>query len=393
MDNRILKLGFIGGGINSAVGVTHHIASQMDGKFRVVSGCFSRNKNVNRETARRFNIPEEKTYDSWKEYIKSEKGNLDAVVVLTPTHSHYEILKEVLNLNIPVICEKAICSSISEANEIKEIIKKNNSFFTVTFNYTGYPMVRELREIIKKGELGEIKQIHIEMPQESFIKIGKDNKYTTPQKWRLQDNYIPTVSLDLGVHIHSLIYFLTNKEPLEVVALQDSFGHFNQVIDNVMCISRYTGGMSCNIWFSKSALGHKNGLKIRVYGDIGSAEWYQMEPENLILNDNRGKKYIIDRSENNINIAYHDRYNRFKAGHPAGFIEAFANLYMDIWHDIISFKEKGIKKSSGYCFDINVAFEGIKFFHAVSKSSYEKRWVSLDEVMIDDKVLNNYSYV
>ncbi len=393
MENKILKLGFIGGGINSAVGITHQIASQMDGKFKVVSGCFSRNEKINKETANRFNIPLNRVYVSWEEFIKNERENLDAVVVLTPTHSHYEILKKLLKFDIPVICEKAVCSTLNQAEELKKIIKNGNNFFTVTFNYTGYPMVRELKNIIEKGELGEIKQIHIEMPQESFIKLGKDNRYLTPQKWRLEDKYIPTVSLDLGVHLHSLIHFLTNKEPLEVVALQDSFGHFNQVVDNVMCLAKYTGGMNCNIWFSKSALGHRNGLKIRIYGDLASAEWYQMEPETLIINDNKGKKYIIDRAENDVVISSQDRYNRFKAGHPAGFIEAFANLYVDIWRDLISFNKNNTNKLSKYCFDINTAYEGIKFFHAVSKSSYEKRWVSLDEVTVNDKVFNNYSYV
>jgi predicted dehydrogenase len=136
---------------------------------------------------------------------------------------------------------------------------------------------------------------------------------------------IPTISLDLGVHVHQMIDFLTGEKPIELVAIQNSQGNFKQVVDNSMCIARYTNNLVCNIWYSKAALGYRNGLRVRVFGEKASIEWYQMDPEFLIYHDNAGRKITLDRANADIEIANDLRYNRFKSGHPAGFLEAFAN--------------------------------------------------------------------
>ena len=146
-----------------------------------------------------------------------------------------------------------------------------------------------------------------------------------------------------------------------------------------ICIANYTNDIVSNIWFSKSALGHRNGLKVRVYGEIGSAEWYQLEPENLYYNDNKGHKIVIDRASVDVNVANENRYNRFKAGHPSGFIEAFANYYTDIAMALDARERKKNNLYNNGIYNIDVALEGLKMMEALVKSSKEKSWVKISE--------------
>lgn len=369
---RRLKLAFIGGGLNSAVGTTHKIASQMDDRFELVAGCFSRDKDVNKHTGEQWYT--ENVYSNWKDLLNSEKNKIDAITILTQTPFHTEIVREAIKLGYPVICEKALTASISDVIKIKEDIKKYNGYLAVTYNYTGYPMVRELRSIIKQNKLGRVQQVHIEMPQEGFARLGSDGKPMVPQKWRLRDEAIPTVSLDLGVHLHSLVYFLTAENPIDVIAVQNSFGFFRQIIDNVICIAKYSNDVICNIWYSKAALGYRNGLRVRVYGEQGAAEWYQMEPERLFLRDNKGHEQTLDRGSLDANISLRPRYNRFKAGHPAGFIEAFANLYSDIADSLLG-------HASEYVLGIDEALEGLYMLEAIAKSSQSGSWEKVCSVI------------
>jgi len=370
-----LKLGFIGGGINSAVGNTHRIASQMDNRWILEAGCFSQNNEINIKTSNQYGIAQNRTYGSWRDLLKNEKEKLDAVCILTPTNYHSEIVIEALELGYAVICEKSLGSNIEEVTKIEETVRKNKGFLAVTYNYTGYPMLRELRQIITDGKLGKLTQIHIEMPQEGFLRLDKQGKIPKPQNWRLKDGEIPTISLDLGVHLHHMIYFLSGERPLEVVADQVTFGNFKEVIDNVLCIARYTGGMRSQIWYSKTALGNRNGLRVRVFGELGSAEWYQMNPEELKFNSIYGKYEVIDRASI-VSIADELRYNRFKSGHPAGFVEAFANYYYDIADSLIYFKEQG-SYFSPFIFNERQAKEGLKMLAAISKSAKNGMWVEI----------------
>jgi predicted dehydrogenase len=372
------SLGFIGGGINSAVGGTHFVASQMDERFQVEAGCFSRHQAINIETAERWHIAPERRYDDFQQLLQQEEDRLDAIVVLTPTPEHMEPVIQALKMGYPVICEKALAVSSSDARLIKKVCKEQQGFLTVTYNYTGYPMLRELRNMIRKGNLGKIEQVHIEMPQEGFARVNKKNEPIIPQQWRLVDAQLPTIYLDLGVHVHNIIDFLTGEKPVEVVGMQSSLGRFHQVIDNSICLAHYTNDLQCNIWFSKAALGYRNGLRVRVFGENCAIEWHQMEPEFLIYNDNKGHKIIIDRANIDVEIANQPRYNRFKAGHPSGFLEAFANLYWDIAESLSSYQETDLQSVSNYTFNVNDAWEGLVMLEAIAKSSQESSWQSVN---------------
>ncbi|VEN73920.1 Gfo/Idh/MocA family oxidoreductase [Candidatus Desulfarcum epimagneticum] len=369
-----LRLGFIGGGLNSAIGSTHRIAVEMDGRFALKAGCFSAHQDINHETGQAWGVDESRVYDDWRALLRGEKKRLDAVVVLTPTPSHMDIVLGAMRKGFPVICEKTLATSSAEAEEIKKAVQKYNAFLAVTYNYSGYPMLREMKMMIEKGMLGKITQIHAEMPQDGFIRVDAKGRNVSPQAWRLKDTQtLATVSLDLGTHTHHMIHFLTGSSPLEVLALQDSFGAFKQIIDNVVCVARYANHMVCQLWHSKCALGHRNGLRVRVYGTKGSARWRQMDPEHLSYTDITGQTRILDRATDMDNLSADPRYNRFKAGHPDGFIEAFANLYYDIADCLIEFKEKGAY-ASPWVFGADIAYEGLCMLEAICRSSQNKAW-------------------
>lgn len=373
----VMKLGFVGGGLNSAVGNAHFIAAQMDSIFSVQAGCFSRSADTNTETGRKWGVDINRCYPTWQSMLEAEKNRLDAIVILNPTPEHAEPVIAALESGYPVICEKALASTSEEAARIHKTVEATSGFLTVTYNYTGYPMVRELREMIRQGRLGRVEQIHIEMPQEGFARLNRDGEPMVPQQWRMQDGTIPTISLDLGVHLHHMIDFLTGEKPLALVATQSSLGRFRQVVDNTMALVQYSNGLECSIWFSKAALGHRNGLRVRVYGEEGSAEWFQMEPEVIRFNDNCGHQLYIDRASSDVLIAHQSRYNRFKSGHPAGFLEAFANLYADIAEDLKKWADDKTLVSN-YTFTSRHALEGLVMLEAIAISARERRWVGLN---------------
>ena len=367
-----MSLGFIGGSLNSAVGYTHFVSSAMDNKWTLDAGCFSTNAQRNRETAQVYGVAAERVYDVWQDMFGKEKGHLDAIVILTPTPAHFEIVMACLKDGIPVICEKSLVTNSADAKAILDFCSRNNGFLAVTYNYSGYPMVRELRNSIRKGALGKILYFQAEMPQEGYIRVDANGNKPVPQAWRLSDGQVPTIHLDLAVHLHQLIHYLIGQKPTEVVSDQGSYGWFSEVIDNVTCLCRYSESLKGQIWFSKSALGHRNGLRLRIYGSKASAEWYQACSEELVLSFSDGRREIMDRASS-VEVANMQRYNRFKAGHPAGFIEAFANLYTDIADCLHRYKATGQWVSENV-FGAELALEGLQMAEAMNKSAHNKTW-------------------
>jgi predicted dehydrogenase len=371
-----LALGFIGGGLSSAIGKTHFGASQLDGKWKVEAGCFSRQVQKNRETANAWHIKPDRFYDLWGAFLEKEAEKLDAVAVLTPTPEHVEIICALLEKKIPVICEKPLASSITEISRIRKVLQQDKQFLAVTFNYSGYPMVRELREIIKDGALGQIKQIRFEVPQETFMRSPNiRGNSTLPQSWRLKDGSIPTICLDLGVHLHHLMYFLTGEEPIQTMAEFSNYSSYSNLVDDILMWLKFSSGIKGSFWMSKSALGNRNGLQISLYGDKGSASWTQTEPEILKLFSNDGTSTILDRGGRTM-ICGSPRYNRYKAGHPAGFLEAFANLYSDIADALIEFDETGMHQNP-YVFGFDHSAKGLNLFDAACKSNEYGSWQEL----------------
>lgn len=370
-SKRRLKLGFIGGGLDSAVGYAHFVALKMDDFWSLESGVFSLEEAKNNEAAEVYGVDQNRVYGSLEEFLRHEKGLIDAVVILTPTPLHYLMILDCLRQGVSVISEKALCLSSQEAFEIKKVADENNSFLAVIYNYSGYPMVREMRGLIEDGVLGTVQHFQVEMPQEGFLRVDKEGDKATPQEWRMRDANVPTLHLDLAVHLHELIYYLTREHPLEVVADQSSHGWFD-VVDNASCLTRYSNGMTGNAWFSKTALGNRNGLKLRLYGDRASVEWLQVNPEELLVSYADGTRQILDRASI-VKVADAPRYARFKAGHPAGFNEALANLYADIHSALLSYQATG-KFESSEVFGPELALNGLRWLEAMVESVETKRW-------------------
>jgi predicted dehydrogenase len=366
-----LKLAFVGGAPNSAAGYAHFVAAKMDGLWDLQSGAFSRHLNVNLQAGKVYGVSQERCYGGLTELLDKEGSFLDAISILTPTPDHCEMVLECLKRGVPVICEKALAMTTQEARKIQEFCFENKSFLAVIYNYTGYPMVRELRRMIRDGVLGEILHFQAEMPQEGFLRVDGLGNKPIPQEWRKIDGTVPTLHLDLAVHLHEMIHYLTNLKPLEVVADQSSRGWF-PVVDNVNCLARYSGNVQGQFWFSKCALGHRNGLRLRIYGSEGSAEWFQLNPEELILSFADGRRQVFDRASN-VKMASLPRYNRFKAGHPAGFNEALANIYFDINASINGYRIKG-KQESEEIFGVDLSVEGLGFLEAIVRSCKTKQW-------------------
>ncbi len=369
-----LQLGVIGGGINSAIGITHKIALKMDERFELAAGCFSRDQQTNKRTAQDWCV--EKIYPTYQNLLEQGKNFLDAVVVLTPTSHHAQVVKKALDFNIPVICEKTVTDSLQEARYLQRLILETNGFLVVTYNYTGYPMIRELKDMIQRQKLGRILHVRAQMPQEGFIRLANDGTVSFPQSWRLVDGEISTLSLDLGTHLSSMVGYLTDAVPLKVVSLMKNYGH-HKVIDHIVCMVQYSDGFDCQMWYSKSSLGHKNGLAVEIYGEKGSVFWHQMEPEILIFNDSQGQTIHLDRSSKDIRIANQKRYERFKSGHPAGFIEAFANYYDDVYQALTDYK-KGINVFGEHVFTIHSSVNALALMAAIEKSHASASWETVD---------------
>ena len=371
MNYTTLKLGFIGGAHSSAVGYTHWCASQLDNRWQVTSGCFSRDLDRSVETGSVWGLEQSACYSDWQRYIDEKKREVDAMCVLTPTPDHVDIVCRLLENNIPVICEKAMAASLSQSLKIKQALEKHGGFLGVTFNYSGYPMVRVLKKMIDDGDLGKLLKMRIEMPSDGFI---QSPERMHPQPWRLQDGEIPTLLLDLGVHVHHLCGFLTGQTPASVLGDFNNFSIFDSIVDDAHFWVEYKEGLKADYWVSKTALGHRNGLKFTLYGDKASATWVQEDPEHLHIAHSDSHRVIVDRG----NCEHKEEIReRFKPGHPSGFIEAFANLYNDLADCLTQFKETNVF-SSPYVFGWAHAHEGLAVLDAASKANESKQWVSLE---------------
>ena len=368
---RPFRLGFIGGALDSAVGYAHFSACRMDRCWSLESGFFSPQKALNERTAETYGVARTRLHHDFHSFLNKEKKNLDAVSILSPTPLHKSMVADCLRVGIPVICEKALAVSSRDILELESCRSKTRGFLAVIYNYSGYPMVREMRRLIRTGKLGKILHFQAEMPQEGYMRTDSQGRKPKVQSWRLRDGTVPTIHLDLGVHLHQLIRYLTGMKPREVVADQGKFGWF-RVVDQVTSLTRYDQGAQGAVWFSKTALGHRNGLRLRIYGSKASAEWAQMNPEELLISHGDGKKEILDRGVG-LPLASKPRYNRFKAGHPAGFVEALSNLYSDIHTTLKAYKKTG-RQNSEEVFDTAMAIDGLNWLEAMVRSTRSKKW-------------------
>lgn len=359
-----IRIAMIGGGVNSAVGRVHEIAMRMDLEYELTAGCFSRDTEFNLQSGQAYGVPAQRVYSTPEIMLQDPALDVDAVVIATPIGSHAEYIHQALDKGLRVISDKPLVSTLTECRQIEQRVPVNGVEVLCIFNYTGYPAVREMKKRVERGELGQVFKIMIEMPQDSYMRLKNSNKTHAIQPWRLQDGLISCVSLDLFVHMHSLVNYVTGKTPLRVNALQRSIsGVAEGLVDEVDAIIDYSDNLRVNAWYGKVALGQRNGLRLRVFGTHGSLEWVQEQPEQLRAADALGNSMIYDRITTSSTVTTEARYNRFKAGHPAGFIEAFANYYTDIAYAMRS------GRLNSHTLGLKVAAEGLAVCQAIAESA------------------------
>lgn len=320
-----MKLGFVGGGLNSAVGQAHFLATRLEPKIELVAGCFSRNADVNRASAEKYQIPRKRVFEVWEDFLEESPGIVDAVCILTPSNLHSEMIARFLDRGVQVFTEKPGGTTPSEIAELAFI--KGSDSLRCFFTYTGFAMIRELRRRIQLGHLGEIVRIDLSMNQDGYIKLENDGIFSPPQEWRLSDPKIPMIYLDLGLHLTHLAKFVSGYQPAKIHCFESSRGRA-PVIDTVDSISS-SGDIQASYRFSKSSLGEKNSLSVVVFGESGSAKWELSKPDVLEISDRHGVSRKLHRGSAQCIVAGEPRYNHFKVGHPTGYVEALSELYCD----------------------------------------------------------------
>lgn len=322
MKNSVVEVAIVGGGINSAVGRAHVSALRMDGKFRITSACMSRNPTLNAESHAQYGLIDSVLYDSAAHL--AESAEFDALVILTPTPNHAETIKLFSERTTKIISEKSLAVSYEETKDVHTQLTKTSSELFLTLNYSGYPMIRELKQKLLSGEFGEVLELIVEMPQETFLRSNKI------QDWRTIDYSIPTLCLDLSVHAYHLASFLLGQKLVFVSGTNYSHGVIGSLVDRSYCQLETTNQVTqIYLRTSKIALGNRNGLAVKLIGTQKSALWVQEEPDRMHIASRDGLREIVDRGSK-LEVANEARYQRFKAGHPTGFVESLANLYHDI---------------------------------------------------------------
>ena len=370
-----LAYAMVGGGKGSFIGPVHREAIRLDNLADIVAGNFSRDMESNLATAKELGLEESRVYPDWQSLIAAEKGRIDFLAICTPNDSHYPIAKAALEAGMNVMCEKPLSVTSEEAIDLERIARRKRRILGVPFTYSGYPMVKLARDLVKKGELGRICKVVVEYQQGSFRKIDFTKPLDKRNAWKMDPKRSgkSCVVADIGVHGAHLIEYVTGLEIRRIAADLSSFAPGNRLDDDASILMRLSKGAKAVMATSKIATGEENGIRLRVYGDKASLVWKVEEGNYLRVKTATGPEQIYKRNapyvEGISSVA--KRCSRIPAGHHEGFIEAFANHYREFCAAI-----NGVKGC-----DFPQAREGrrtIQFVDAALESSKaDAKWVSV----------------
>jgi predicted dehydrogenase len=338
-----LHYGMAGGGKGAFIGNIHRQAIALDNLARLTAGSFSHDFSNTLEIGMDLEIPSDRLYPTYLEMAQKEaarKDRIDFVSIVTPNYLHYPIAKAFLNAGINVVCDKPLALRESEARELDELTIKNGLLFAVTYAYTGYPLVKQAREMVKRGDLGDIRFINAEYPQDWLLKQFESDGHKL-KSWRANPSVagISNCVGDIGTHIEYLVSYITGLKIKSLCARLDTFMEGHELDDNATILLEFEGGAKGVYWTSQTAIGYDNGLKIRIFGSKGSLRWSQEDPNYLVVSKLNSPTEIISRGRDDLYPKAQD-YSRIPAGHPEGYIEAFANIYR-------AFTNALLKKSLG----------------------------------------------
>jgi predicted dehydrogenase len=385
--NRKLKMGMVGGGRGAFIGGVHRRAANLDGQIELVAGAFSSDPKKSKLSGKDFYIDPSRTYGSYQEMAEKEAllpvgERIDFVSIVVQNYLHFDVAKTFLKAGFNVICDKPVTLDLSQARELKKIITKSKKVFALTHNYTGYPMVKQARSMVKKGNLGKIIKVVCEYPQ-GYAITALTGETKAISNWRA-DPKIAGVSNcmgDIGTHAENLVHYISGLE-IDSLCADLSVNIPGRTLDddgNVLV--RFKGGARGIIYASQISNGDENNLNIRVYGTKKSLEWHQEHPNELIVKDARAPREIYRRGNDYITGPAAD-CTRIPFGHPEGFIEAFANVYNSAMVAVKDEIAGKFPRKSGYDYpDIRDGIIGMAFIETVVKSSKAKeKWVKFPSI-------------
>lgn len=383
--DRKIRYGMVGGGPGAFIGEVHRMAAALDGKIELVAGSFSSDPHKTQKMGEQLHLADERLYDSFEEMARKESElpedtRIDFVTVATPNHLHFEVCKSFIEAGIHVVCDKPMTNTLEEAEELCSLVEEHDVIFALTHNYTGYPMVKEARQMVRKGRLGNLRKVVVEYPQgwlaEPIEKEG-ENKQAA---WRTDPDRagVSSVVADIGSHAENLVEYITGLRLKELYADIHTFVEGRPLEDDANMLVHYEEGVRGVLYSSQISIGEENDLTIRIYGDEASLKWNQENPNYLHVKYpdraeeiyKRGNPYLSDEA----NFG-----NRIPPGHPEGFIEAFANIYSNV-ADTIAARING-EEPDPKVLDFPTVYDGavgVHFIHKAIESGKKREWVDID---------------
>jgi predicted dehydrogenase len=372
----------IGGGEDAFIGAVHRIAARLDDKYEFVAGALSSSAEKSVRSGLALGLPRERSYPDYAAMLAGEAKRADgieAVAIVTPNHVHVPAAKACLAAGLHVICDKPLAVSLAEARELAAIAAKSDRVFAVTYNYTGYPMVRHARAMVAAGEIGRVRVVQVEYAQD-WLATRLEESGQKQAAWRTDPARSgPAGALgDIGTHAFNLAEFVTGDRVSAVACDLQATVPGRRLDDNAQMLLRFAGGARGGLWASQVAVGHENGLRLRVYGETAGLEWRQEEPNALRVSRLGEAPRIVTRASASARPEA-ARVTRIPGGHPEGYLEAFATIYTEAARAIAA-RRTGAAASADVQFpDIAEGVRGMSFVEAAIRSGKsDARWTLLE---------------
>ena len=376
-----IRLGMVGGGEGAFIGGVHRMAARLDGQFDLVAGALSSDPERAKASAAALGLAPDRSYGSFAEMARREarlKDGIEAVAIVTPNHMHYPAAREFLKRGIHVICDKPLTSTMGDAKKLAALAETSGALFVLTHNYTGYPMIRQAREMIAAGDLGTIRLVQAEYPQD-WLTERLEASGQKQADWRTDPQRSGAGGCvgDIGTHAYNLACFVSGLELEELSAELTTFVKGRRLDDNVQVMMRFRGGARGMLWASQVAPGNENGLRLRIYGEKGGLEWEQEQPNHLWFTPFGEPKRLITRGGAGAGAAA-GRVTRVPAGHPEGYLEGFATIYQEAAHAIRAARAGKPAGPEVLYPGISDGLAGMAFIDACVRSSRANgRWIAL----------------
>ena len=374
----------VGGGITSFIGPVHRKAAGIDGEIELVCGAFSIDPKESQETGRALYLDPKRVYNTYDEMFENEKTlpqdqRMDFVAVVTPNHVHFAPSKMALESGFHVLVEKPIAFSLEEAKELQKLVKKSGLLLGLTHTYTGYPLVKEARSIIKSGRLGKVRKVYVEYPQ-GWLSTLLEGTGNAQASWRTdpKKSGMGGAIGDIGTHAANLAEYVTGSKITDICALLNTVVKGRMLDDDSSMLLKFDNGASGVLLATQVAAGEENNLNIRVYGEKGGLEWKQMEPNTLLLKWLDRPTEVVRAGQQYLS-AEAKAFTRTPAGHPEGYLEAFANIYRAFGKAVRDYKPGKKINPDKYDFpDVEDGVRGMNFVRTAVKSSQSTRkWTTL----------------